>query len=330
MRQIAVASALLLCASAAFAADPQLLNMVMPDAKILAGVNGTNTRISPFGQYVIAKVAALNIEPQKLIAATGFDPLQDLTEVLAASNADASNPSNLLLVEGNFNVEKIVAVITARGKVQVQNLPGTTVLSMTNTSNNKTTAVAFIGNAIAVAGSLTDVEAALMRNAGAPSAIDPGLAAQVSQLSGTEDEWLVSSVSIASLIPASATSSATGPAAQVLPLLKSIQSFDGGVNFSDNIVFTGQATANSEPNAAALGAVIKLVVTLASSTSASNAQLTQLAALLQTLQVTTNGSTVNLSLSVPETQIEAFLNQVLKQPNAIPAERRLRRRANGN
>lgn len=331
MRQTAVLAALLVFGSAAFAADPQLLNMVMPDAKILAGMNGNNLRISPFGQYIISKVAALSLEPQKFVEATGFDPLQDITEVLAASNGDRTNPSNLLLVEGTFDVQKIVTAITAHSKnAQVTTSGGATVIAYTNPKTNKTIALAFPSNSIAVAGSLANVQAALIRNAGSPGAIDPALATQVNQLSSTEDEWLVSSVSLASLMPQNATSNTNSPVAQILPVLKNIQSFNGGIKFGDNIVLTGQAASTDPQNAAALAAVIKLIASLAPGVTANNAQLTQLAQLLQTLQVSTDGSAVNISLSVPEAQAETALNNVLKKPSVQPAEERLRRHANGN
>src|SRR5277367_3094132 len=93
----------------AFAADPELMNLVMPDAKILAGANATTTKISPFGQFVLSKIALLGEEPQKFIAATGFDPLRDVSEVLAATAADPASHSGLLLVRGTFNVDKISA-----------------------------------------------------------------------------------------------------------------------------------------------------------------------------------------------------------------------------
>lgn len=324
MRQTAFLAALLVFGSAAFAADPRLLNMVMPDAKILAGANGNNIRNSPFGQYIIAKVAALDLGPQKLLASTGFNPLQDVTEVLAASNADASNPANLLLVEGNFDVQKIVAAVTAQNQnAQVQEYNGATVISITNPKNNKTAGVAFIGSSIALAGTLANVQAAINRNSGSPTAIDPALATQVNQLSSSEDEWLLSSVSVASLLPAAATNNATGPAAQVLPVLKSIQSFNGGINFSDNVVMTGQAATSDPANAAALSAVIKLGVSLVSMGAGKDAGLAQIAQLLQSLQIAPDGAAVNLSLSVPESQVEAALNNVLKRPNADPARERL-------
>jgi len=54
--------------------------------------------------------------------------------------------------------------------------------------------------------------------------------------------------------------------------------------------------------------------------------MAQFAQVLQSLQVTTSGTAVNLSLSVPEAQVEAALNNVLKRPNVAPAVERLQRR----
>ncbi len=317
--------------SSAFAVDPQLMNLVMPDAKVLAGANGANTRNSPLGQFVIGKVTALNLDPQEFIAATGFDPLQDITEVLTASNANTTQRDSLVMVEGTFDVQKIVAFVGANSKAQVQSLPSATLLSFTS-KNNKTLAVAFIGNSIAVAGQLADVQAALARNSGTapPTGIDPNLLAEVNQLSSAQDEWLVSNVSLASLIPANATANSTGPAAQILPLLKNIQSFSGGLDFTDNVVMTGQVTASDAQNAAALGAVLKLAVTLASAGAGNNPQLAQLAQLLQTMQITPSGSAVNVTLSIPETQVEAFLNQLIKAPASGAKIARLNRRTTGN
>lgn len=334
MRQTAVLALFVsVFGSSAFAVDPQLMNLVMPDAKILAGANGTNTRNSPLGQYIIGRITALNLDPQKIVGATGFDPLQDVTEALSASNANPAAPDSLVMVEGTFNVEKIVAFVSANPNVQVQTLPGATMLTFAAPNKKQTFAVAFIANSIAVGGTLADVQAALARNNGtAPaSAIDPALAAQANQLSSSQDEWLVSTASVASLIPANAGANATGPAAQILPLLKNIQGFSGGFDFTDNVVLSGQLVASDAQNAAALTAVMKLAVTLASAGAGNNPQLGQLAQVLQTMQIAANGSAVNLTLSIPETQVEALLNQVLKTPaTGVPASIRLRRRSIGN
>ena len=88
MRQIAVLFSLL-CSVTAFAADPQLMNLVMPDAKILAGGNETTAIASPFGQFILSKIGQL---PQGLIAATGFNPLQDVSEVLGCHSGGSIQP----------------------------------------------------------------------------------------------------------------------------------------------------------------------------------------------------------------------------------------------
>jgi len=321
MRQIAVLLSLL-TSSTAFAADSQLMNLVMPDAKILAGGNETSAVTSPFGQFILSKIGLI---PQDFITATGFNPLQDVSEVLAATAADPSNPGGLVLARGTFPVDKITAALSAgSANWQVTTYGGatlisTTKLSATNPNTTVTHAVAFLGNSIAVAGDLASVKAAIDRSSGG-NAIDPALAVMVNQLSSSEDEWLVSSVSVASLIPANA--SAKGPAATVLPVLKNIQSFSGGVKFGENVVFTGQALENSPQNAAALNAVIKLGIALGTSLTANNPQLTEAIQVLQAAQVTTNGSDVNLSLSIPEAQIEALVNSIEATTKTVAAVRR--------
>jgi hypothetical protein len=311
MRQIAVLLSFLLSGTA-FAADSQLMNLVMPDAKILAGVNATSAIASPLGQFILTKIGQI---PQGFITATGFNPLRDVSELLAATAADPSNPGGLVLARGTFPVDKMTAALAAgKGNWQVTTYGGAALMSTTNPKDKVAQAVAFIGSSIALAGDLASVKAAIDRSNGANS-IDPALAVTVNQLSAGEDEWLVSSVSIASLVPANAT--ATGPAAMLLPLLKNIQSLSAGVKFGDSVVVTGEAVANSPQNAAALNAVIKLGMTLGASLAATNPQLTAAIQLLQAVQVTTSGSNVDLSLSIPEAQIEALLNSLPPQTKAV-------------
>jgi hypothetical protein len=102
--------------------------------------------------------------------------------------------------------------------------------------------------------------------------------------------------------------------------LTSIQAFNGGVKFGDNVAITGQLTASSPQNATALNAVIKLGMMLAGSAGTSkggNPQIASALQFLQALQVAVDGSAVNLSLSVPESQIESLVNSVpAKKPVA--------------
>jgi hypothetical protein len=317
MRQTAVLLSFLSCftlSGTAFAADPQLMNLVMPDAKILAGVNVTSAENSQFGQFLLSKLGLIGGVRQDFITATGFNPLQDVSEILAATAADPSHPEGLILARGTFPVDKIGGLLTGKKNWQVTTYGGATLISTTNPEAKVAHAVAFLGNSIAVAGDLASVQAAIDRSTGANS-IDPALALTVNQLSGSEDEWLASSASVGSLIPANAAlgapATANPAATTILPLLKNIQAFNGGVKFGDIVAITGQAVTSSPQNASALNAVIKLGMVLAGSVGANtagNQQLSGLTQLLQTLQVTTNGPAVDLSLSIPEAQIETLVN----------------------
>jgi hypothetical protein len=314
MRQTAVLSLLVLAgaivpAANAFAADPALLNLVMPDAKVLAGVNTASVRISPLGLFVIGKIGLLGQDPQKFIAATGFNPLQDVSEILVASAGDPANPGGLILASGKFPVDKLTAALAGKTNPEVQTYGVATLIVSTDAKEKTSHAVAFIGTSIAIAGDLESVKAAVDRT-GHPAAIaDGALSAKMAELSSTEDEWLVSSASVGALIPANAGTPANGPAAQVLPLLKSIQGFNGGVKFGNNVVVSGELLASDAKNASSLQAVIKLGLALASGYQGdNNLQLQEATQLLQALQVTTNGAAVDLSLSIPETQIEAMIN----------------------
>jgi hypothetical protein len=283
MLQTALLAALFLCAASAFAANQQLMNLVMPDAKVLAGVNVTSAKVSPFGQFVLARIAASGKPLPPFTAATGFDPRADVTELLFASAADPSAPGGLALALGTFNVSQIVAATASHPGLAVQTYDGDTLIVTTNPNAKVAYAVAFIGSSIAVASDVTDVQAALDRSGIANSILDSALLDEVNTLSTTNDAWVASSV---------------GVPAKKAKALQAVQSFEGGVTFGANVVATGQAVANTPQNAAALANVIQLLANVRN---------------LSGVQVSVTDSTLNLSLSIPEEQIEALINALAAQ-----------------
>jgi len=66
-------------------ADQQLVNMVMPDAKIVAGINVDTARNSPLGTFLMNQIATSDPSFQKFVDAMGFNPRTDLQEVLVAT-----------------------------------------------------------------------------------------------------------------------------------------------------------------------------------------------------------------------------------------------------
>src|SRR5690242_112395 len=110
-------AAVVFAASAFAAVDPVLLNLVMPDAKILSGIQVDQSIASPFGQYVLTQMQAGDAGFQKFILSTGFDPRRDLHEVLAATNSDGSSTTvtAIVLCRGVFVPSQILAAATQQG-----------------------------------------------------------------------------------------------------------------------------------------------------------------------------------------------------------------------
>jgi hypothetical protein len=320
----------LFSATTVFGADPRLLNLVMPDAATLAGANVTNAEITPFGQYILTQLTSsvnqsVNQEFQTFVTATGFDPRHDISEILAASSSNVTTPSGLVLAIGNFNVPQITAAIAAKAPTQtVQTYDGATLFTSTNAKS--TFALAFLGTNIAIVGDIASVKAAIDRSPNANS-INPALAVQVQTLSTTEDAWVVTNSPLTSLIPtlgAPAAPPATGtttpaPVSPFAGMFSSIQGSSGGVKFGTNVQITGQVLTTDAASATSLANVLQALVSIASMAGGQDPQIAVLAQILQGMKVTADGATINVALSIPETQVETILNNMKNQ--AKPAVR---------
>jgi hypothetical protein len=86
--------------------------------------------------------------------------------------------------------------------------------------------------------------------------------------------------------------------------LQTIESASGGVKFGSVVVLTGQAQTATPQDASSLGDVVQLFVNMA---QAQVSQHPEAATLAQSLVVSTQGSTVKISLSVPEDQIQQLV-----------------------
>ncbi len=324
MRQTAFFTGIFFLGVSAFAADPQLMNLVMPNAQVLVGVNVTNASISPFGQYVLNHIGSDDAGLQSFISVTGFDPRRDVSEILIASDAAApGKPSGLVLAKGTFNVDKLTAGLPQGTHQTVASYGGATLI--TSSEPNQAYAVGFLGSSVAIAGDIALVKAAIDRS-GAVNSVSPQLATRAQALSSTQDAWSVSLASIGSLVPALGDDALKGPAAMTFQLVRNIQASSGGVKFGDNVVITGQAVADTPQNATALADIFRMLSSLASmsaggGTTGQNPQAAGLAQLLGKVQITTDGSAVNLAASIPETDIESLLKSIGTRTPAAAAKK---------
>ena len=295
-RAVPAALAFLLSGCLLHAADPALLNLLMPDAKVVAGVNVDQAISSPFGQFLLSQLPNNDPGLTKLMAATGFDPRRDLHEILTGTDAQEHG---LVLAKGTFDTALIFAAAQAAGQT-VDTYNGVQVL--TGKNNSHAHGLAFLGNTIAIAGDLDSVHGAIDRRSATGTLIDAGLASQAQQLSGSFDAWSIS------ILPLSALSSQIGSGGNLngilnSDLLKTIQQTSGGVKFGDVIQISAQAVSNSSQNATALADVVRFLVNMVL-VNAPASSASAISAILQNLNVQADGSSVNLTLAIPEQQLE--------------------------
>jgi hypothetical protein len=282
---------------AAPAADSQLLGLVMPDAKVLAGVNVDQAKASPFGLYVLTQIQLDNSGLQQLIALANFDPTRDVHEVLAATNGTpgSKSPMGLALARGNFDVATITALATSKGAV-TEVYGGVTIIE----DPKKAAGLAFLDATLVIAGDLANVKGAIDRPSSGQS-LPSAVITQVNQWSASEDAWVLTTVPPASLAPPMPAGSTPNPAINVL---QQIQQVAGGVKFGNSVVGTAVIQADNAANATQLANTLQFLVNLAQMQTQNNSQITNL---VQAISINTQGSTVKVTLSLPDAQFEQLI-----------------------
>ena len=302
---LTVATLIAVFAGLAPAADPQLVNLVMPDAQVLAGINVDLAKTTPFGQYLLSQIPSQGLHLGQISGQTGFDPTRDLHELLLASDGTPQN--GLVLARGAFDAQRIQSAGLAGGGV-MESYKSLNILE----DPKRTHGVAFLDATLAVAGDLASVKRAIDRQSLA-APLPASVIVQVDQWSGAHDAWALTTVPPSKLKP-SAAPVPPNPAFQ--NAFQSIQQAAGGVKFGTQVVFTAQAQTDSEQNATALANVLQFLSSLAQMQAPP--PKAQVGALLQGLAVTSSGNVVNFSLSVAETELEQIMkSQPARTPNSV-------------
>jgi hypothetical protein len=294
--QILTATLLTAFSGALSAADPQLLNLVMPDAKVLAGVNVEQAKGTQFGQYVLNQLQTHDAQMQQLVTMTGFDPRRDVRELLVASDGTPGSKTGLALARGTFDTAKIMAAASLAGVV-TEVYSGITILEE---PRKQEAGIAFLDGTTVVAGDIANVKGAIDRSKTAQS-LPAAVAVKVNQWSTSQDAWGVTTVPPASLAPATKPGTLNGPIANAG---QNVESAAGGVKFGAQVVFSGEAQCDTAQNATTLGDVVKLLVNLAQMQAGQDPTA---AALIKSVSVTASGNVVKISASLPQDVFQQML-----------------------
>jgi hypothetical protein len=294
---LAAVTLALAAGNTAAAVDPDLLNLVMPDAKVLAGVRVDQSEASPFGKFLLAQVPDDPAAFQMFIAATGFDPRRDLREVLVAGDGEATSASRgLLLARGTFQPAQVLTTATALGAT-VSTYHGLDVL--TSAAQGSPFSTAFLDASTAVTGNPDAVKAAIDRHF-AGAVFSGPLAVQATDAGATNQVWFATTVPLTSLL--GSIGNLSGMSAQ--NLLKTVSSVFGGVKFgSDTVTITLATATETDKDAEALAEVMRFLGNMMAQTAGA--------------VVEQAGAMVHMTISLSEQQAEQSFTSRLPRPKKI-------------
>jgi hypothetical protein len=290
--------ALFCAATTAMAAvDPGLLNLVMPDVKVISGVQVTQTLASPFGQYILSQMQPGDAGFQDFLTATGFDPRKDLVQIVVAAGDTTANPHNVLVVgRGNFQLSQINTAATSHGAVVTQ-YRGVNIY--TSADSKSQGSVAFPDSTLAMIGDVATVQAAIDRNL-AHATFTGSLATQAQTVSTANQAWFATGGSLADFLGNKLGGANLGNV-NSSNLLQSVLQATGGIAFTPSgVTFSSDAVTASPQNAQSLVDVLKFVVSLIQT----NANDQKVSTIANEATFTVNGSTAHISVPVPEQQAE--------------------------
>jgi len=279
----------------ACAADPALLNLVMPGARVFAGVNVERIFASPIGKEIDSKIREAAPQFQEIMNQAGFNPTRDLKEILIVATAQGQNGPSLFLVRGSFDAAKLGTYLASSGQTP-HNYEGVRILS---NPAQKSSSVALLDDGIAVAGELDQVRAAIhRRNHG--TELPAELASRIAALSERYDIWFQSSVPVMPL-----TGKLSDPKFQQgAEVLKSIQQLSGGVKFSSGLDLAAEVVTHNEQEAASLLGMMQMFTGFLTANQQSPGALKP-----DAVKLSAQGKTVHFALSVTEEQLKKAYEQ---------------------
>ena len=303
MRSILPVGVVLLAGAltASASVDSGLLALAPPGAQLIVGIDVQKTRDSEFGQFMLSKSQADDLHMQEFIDKTAFDPRRDLQTVLMVAlgkGAPGNSPSSFaVLARGNFDPAKIAAA-SKNGVTQIFGGVAMTVFK----EKRQTVALSFPQPGVAVMADLATMQQ-IIGSLAAPTSLDADLLAQINTVGNAYDAWFVSTTG-----PAAWNASVMGgsggnvhPQAQAL---ESIRSASGGMRSGTTVDVALDATARSAQDATSLADVFRFMASAVQMQRQKDPRAALLATAIDNMQLTTSGSTVHVSFSIPEKSLE--------------------------
>ena len=298
----------------AAAADPDMLDLVMPDAATVMEVNLAKIMASPVGAamkdafrqgaatQLKTELAKTNSPYQEQLGAlAGIDWSQEVLDIVVARGTGKPAPT-LILVRCSLDLGRIQAMKEFSG--QVTEYEGVPMLTSPKAEGG---VFAFLDGSIVAIGQLREVQSAIHRRQHA--SLPAALAAQVGKYSG-DDIWVASTEIITG--PVALPAAAKSPAgAQVEQWIEKIAGLNGGLRFSPDFDLSADLEARTEKGAAEIADGMRWLTGVAQPQGKGASASMR----LEGFKFRLNGKHILLSLHVPEEQMRAVLQQ-MRAPQA--------------
>lgn len=282
--------------------DPALLALVPPDSRLITGVDADRARSSSFGQYMLNRVRTNDPHFEQFVNDTGFDPRRDLQAFVFATNGAKGEGHFAILARGIFDADRLKAAAKAHGST-VQSYNGTDLFVSSKGQSN--TGFAFLDStSIALADTVTLKQ--ILDNRNSPPALDPALLKLLESANTTNDVWFVSTLPGSFL--ASNLRQQTGEAPDNSGAFRGVIQSHGGVRFGDIVQLSFDALTRSPQDATSLTDVLRFLASATQMGRNSDPRAAILANSLDTMQLTSNGSTVHAGLALTEANLERLID----------------------
>ncbi len=318
MRLQPVLLSIILSAAAAFGADSALLNLVMPEARMVAGIDVERARDSFLGRKLMEQLdnGKEAGDFAKFVAMTGFDPRRDLKEILIATpDANTKNPPALILVRGTFDMSRINGFLKVAGIAPAETISGIDFYTKPDTKDDMGFAV--LDGSLAIAGNKAVVRSALQRRSGSGSALTATTYSKVQSLSRSNDIWMVTSIPVAELSGALPGGGA-GPAGGMMggDAFKGIEQAAMGLRFGADVMeLTAETVSRTEKDATSIADVVRFLSTMVQM-NRDKPEVKAFATALDAMKLTTDAKTTRLTISLPVAEMEKMMKSSAKSAPA--------------
>jgi hypothetical protein len=295
--------------------DSNLLNLIPGGTRVVGGIQVNQARSSSFGQYLLSQINTMSTNDQdfqQFIQLTGFDPRQDVQQILAVGNGDRGSPKFAILAEATFDKARFLSLAQNKGET-IQSFQGVDMILHGKRAN---AGMAFLDAGLIAAGDVATLQQIIAGRA-IPSSADPTLLSQIQKVNDKNDAWFVSIVTGSDFIGQTVPGAGSANQAQIL---KSILLSSGGVQFGDRVAITVDTVAASPQDATSLTDVVRFLAGMVQ-TNRKNAdpRTAILATAIDNMALTTSGANTHVGISFAEKDLEQLAESMPKGHPQAPA-----------